>query len=88
MKHLPLILATHFFLFIFSGKAISKESKQVLHLYFDKPATCWEETLPLGNGRIGMMIDGAIDMEEVILNDITMWSGSVDLETINPNAKE
>lgn len=57
-------------------------------MYFDKPATCWEETLPLGNGRIGMMIDGAIDMEEVILNDITMWSGSVDLETINPNAKE
>ena len=88
MRRLLLILATLFLILIFSGKAISRESKQVLHLYFDKPATCWEETLPLGNGRIGMMIDGVIDAEEVILNDITMWSGSVDSETINPNAKE
>lgn len=47
-----------------------------LILTYDKPADIWEETLPLGNGRLGMMPDGKIEKEEIILNDISMWSGS------------
>ncbi|MEO5996041.1 MAG: glycoside hydrolase family 95 protein, partial [Chitinophagaceae bacterium] len=47
-----------------------------LKLWYDKPARQWEETLPLGNGRIGMMPDGGILKEKVVLNEITMWSGS------------
>ena len=31
--------------------------------FFDRPARIWEETLPLGNGRIGLMPDGGIDRE-------------------------
>jgi len=46
------------------------------HLWYDKPAAVWEETLPLGNGRIGMMPDGGIQHESIVLNDITLWSGS------------
>lgn len=53
---------------------------------FNAPATVWEETLPLGNGRIGMMPDGGIDSELIVLNDITMWSGSEDPEALNPEA--
>ncbi|WP_321331582.1 glycoside hydrolase family 95 protein [uncultured Bacteroides sp.] len=45
-------------------------------LWFNKPATQWEEALPLGNGRLGMMPDGGIEKEHIVLNDITMWSGS------------
>jgi alpha-L-fucosidase 2 len=45
-------------------------------LWYDKPARVWEETLPLGNGRLGMMPDGGIDQEKIVLNDITLWSGS------------
>lgn len=45
-------------------------------LLFDSPAKIWEETLPLGNGRLGMMPDGGIEKETIVLNDITMWSGS------------
>lgn len=45
-------------------------------LWYNKPATQWEETLPLGNGRLGMMPDGGIEKERIVLNDITMWSGS------------
>ena len=30
-------------------------------LYYTAPATIWEETLPLGNGRLGMMPDGGVD---------------------------
>ena len=47
-----------------------------LQLWFDKPAAQWEETLPLGNGRLGMTPDGGVEKEKIVLNDITMWSGS------------
>jgi alpha-L-fucosidase 2 len=47
-----------------------------LTLWYDKPATQWEETLPLGNGRLGMMPDGGIKDEHLVLNDITLWSGA------------
>jgi len=45
-------------------------------LWYDKPAERWEETLPLGNGRLGMMPDGGLAVEKIVLNDITLWSGS------------
>ena len=47
-----------------------------LRLWYDKPAGIWEETLPLGNGHLGMMPDGGIQEENIVLNDITLWSGS------------
>lgn len=46
-------------------------------LWFNKPATQWEETIPVGNGRLGMMSDGGVLRENVVLNDITLWSGGV-----------
>lgn len=62
------------------------ETARELALRFNTPAAAWEETLPLGNGRIGMMPDGGIDKELIVLNDITMWSGSEDPEALNPEA--
>lgn len=53
--------------------------------YFTKPAKIWEETLPLGNGRIGMMPDGGIDQEKIVLNEISMWSGEKQ-DADNPDA--
>ena len=47
-----------------------------LELWYTKPASQWEETLPLGNGRLGIMPDGGITTEKLVLNDITLWSGS------------
>lgn len=44
-------------------------------LISEKPAEIWEECFPLGNGHIGMMPDGGIDVETITLNDITLWSG-------------
>lgn len=52
---------------------------------FDRPAALWGETLPLGNGRIGLMPDGGVDTESVLLNEISMWSGSRQ-DTDNPEA--
>ncbi|WP_276482707.1 glycoside hydrolase family 95 protein [Paraflavitalea pollutisoli] len=49
---------------------------QPMRLWYNKPASQWEETLPLGNGRLGMMPDGGIARESIVLNDITLWSGA------------
>lgn len=56
-----------------------------LTLHYDAPAKIWEATLPLGNGRLGMMPDGGVKKEKIVLNDITMWSGSEE-NTINEEA--
>ena len=47
-----------------------------LRLWYDRPATQWEEAIPLGNGRLGMGPDGGVGEENIVLNDITLWSGS------------
>ncbi len=51
--------------------------QQKLQLWYERPAQVWEETLPLGNGRLGMTPDGGILKEKIVLNDITLWSGQV-----------
>ena len=61
-------------LFLFSCSDEKKPLPWVLR--YDSPATLWEETLPLGNGHIGMMPDGGVGYETIVLNDITLWSGS------------
>lgn len=63
----------------------SCQEKQELKLWYTGPARMWEETLPLGNGRLGAMPDGGVFKENIILNDITMWSGTFD-DTRNPEA--
>ena len=58
-----------------------------LFFFFEEPANRWEETLPLGNGRLGIMPDGGIEKENIVLNDITLWSGKV-ADYSNPKAKD
>lgn len=65
--------------------AFSCQGKQELKLWYETPARMWEERLPLGNGRLGMMPDGGVMREDITLNDITMWSGSFD-DTRNPGS--
>ncbi|RZM29054.1 MAG: glycoside hydrolase family 95 protein [Pedobacter sp.] len=47
-----------------------------LKLWYAEPAKLWEETLPLGNGRLGMTPNSGLAKEKIVLNDITLWSGS------------
>jgi alpha-L-fucosidase 2 len=56
-------------------------------LWYTSPAETWEERLPLGNGRLGMMVDGGIEEEHIILNEISMWSGC-EADYSNPDAAE
>ncbi len=45
------------------------------NLMMDCPALIWEECFPLGNGHLGIMPDGGVEEETIVLNDITLWSG-------------
>lgn len=77
---------SYLFSFLFFCWGCSMQEKQPLSAYhFDCPAKIWEETFPLGNGRIGLMPDGGIDTETFVMNEISMWSGSHQ-DTDNPNA--
>ena len=56
-------------------------------IWYDKEAEIWEETLPTGNGRLGMMPDGGIVYENIVLNEISLWSGC-EADYSNPKAAE
>lgn len=44
-------------------------------LRYMKPASVWEEALPLGNGILGAMVFGGIECDRIQLNEETLWSG-------------
>ena len=52
------------------------EGDDALFYHFTAPAATWEECFPQGNGRIGLMSDSGTEREKIVLNEISMWSGS------------
>lgn len=44
-------------------------------LWYRQPAVNWNETLPVGNGRIGAVFYGGAEHEKISLNEDTLWSG-------------
>lgn len=77
------------FIFLISILYVSCQtsvSDEKMHcLWYDKPAEEWLESIPLGNGRLGMMPDGGIEKEHIILNEISLWGGMAD-DNRNPEA--
>lgn len=53
-----------------------KVSSQNLRLWFNEPAKQWVEALPLGNSRLGVMVYGGIEKDELQLNEETIWGGA------------
>jgi alpha-L-fucosidase 2 len=56
-------------------------------LWFEQPASHFTRSLPLGNGRMGAMVFGGVDIERIVLNESSMWSGSRQ-EADRPDAHE
>ena len=56
-------------------------------LFYTSPASIWEEALPIGNGRLGAMIFGGVEMEHLQVNEETMWYGG-EVNRLNPDARE
>ena len=46
-------------------------------IWLDKPAKVFTESTPLGNGRLGAMDFGGTESERIVLNEDSLWSGSV-----------
>ena len=42
-------------------------------LWYDQPAAEWNEALPLGNGKLGVMVFGNTSNERIQLNDDSLW---------------
>ncbi len=55
-------------------------------LWFDRPAEFFEETVVIGNGRLGAIIYGGAKSDTIPLNDITLWTGEPDRTVTNPDA--
>lgn len=63
---------------LFLGILISCQPKQQnnnLKLWYEQAAEKWEEALPVGNGRIGGMIYGGPQREQIQFNEETLWTG-------------
>ncbi|MDR0988044.1 MAG: glycoside hydrolase family 95 protein, partial [Prevotellaceae bacterium] len=54
-------------------------------LWYDRPASTWTEALPLGNGRLGAMVYGNPAVEQLQLNEETLWAGQPN-SNVRPDA--
>lgn len=70
-------------IFIFFGK-LAAQSSQVL--WYNRPADFFEESLVLGNGKMGATVFGGVESDKIYLNDITLWSGEPVNANMNPEA--
>lgn len=72
-KHVLSILLIAILVNIPSYFLVAQE--QQLKLFYDKPASNWNEALPIGNGRLGAMVFGDPAKEQLQLNEETIWAG-------------
>lgn len=69
MKQLVLVAA------LFLSALCHAQKNPPMRLWYDRPAQYFEESLPIGNGRLGALVYGGTDSCIVYLNDITLWTG-------------
>lgn len=62
--------------------AVSLTAENTYKLWYKQPANLWVEALPLGNGRLGAMVFGNPAVEQIQLNEETIWGGQ---PNNNPN---
>lgn len=64
---------------------IENQYGQKHRLWYKKPATSWNEALPIGNGRLGGMVYGKVENEHIQLNEDSIWYGDP-IDRNNPDA--
>jgi alpha-L-fucosidase 2 len=55
-------------------------------LWYYQPAQYFEESLVLGNGKMGASVFGGVASDKIYLNDATLWSGEPVNASMNPEA--
>lgn len=81
-----IVILALFSLYIISltGCHNNELSKQVL--WYDEQAAVYEESLPIGNGRLAATVYGSAPTERITLNEETLWSGEPVDPNMNPEA--
>ncbi|WP_428663866.1 glycoside hydrolase family 95 protein [Runella sp.] len=74
-----------FFSFTFTLSILSTVFSQA-PIHYKQPARNWNEALPVGNGRLGVMTFGRVNEELLQLNEETLWSGGPVEKNPNPDA--
>ena len=69
-----------------AGSAKAQQAPMVLQ--YDRPAQYFEESLPIGNGKIGALVYGGTDDNIIYLNDITLWTGKPVDRTLDKDAHQ
>ena len=64
---------TLLFFYLVAAIIHATNSHTPLYLWYNKPASFFEESLPIGNGKLGALIYGGTNKEIIYLNDITFW---------------
>src|SRR5690606_25030733 len=72
MKYIHILIGGLLLLF---GEVYAQTKNTDLKLWYDAPASNWNEALPIGNGRLGAMIFGNPTTERLQLNEETVWAG-------------
>ena len=75
MKHIFFTIALAASSIWNSQAATVNKGQQPNKLWYNKPAYAFEESLPLGNGKLGALIYGGANNDSIQLNDITLWTG-------------
>src|SRR6202163_2144406 len=58
-----------------AGSARGATPQSDLTLWYKQPAAIWTDALPVGNGRLGAMVFGGVEIERLQLNEDTLWAG-------------
>ena len=66
---------------------ITGDFNPVTYLWYNEPADMWENTLPVGNGRLGARIFGRTDEETIQFNEETYWTGGPYSQTVKGGAE-
>lgn len=62
-------------LILLLGCSLNSAAQSGPALWYEHPASNWNEALPIGNGHIGAMVYGTVEKEIISLNDNTLYSG-------------
>lgn len=72
--------------FVWSSAGCLAQAQQH-QIWFNKPAVTWNEALPVGNGRLGAMVFGGVELDRIQLNEESVWTGKRE-DFVNPKATE
>ncbi len=73
------------FILIISGVDLSC-AQSANTLWYKQAAQYFEESLVLGNGKMGASVFGGVQSDKIFLNDATLWSGGPVDANMNPEA--